>query len=273
MPLLLVACFDAPHDDDSDLLLSDVEEELGTDPELADSDGDGLRDGYEVHFHLTDPTKADSDGDGDDDGWEVEVGLDPLDAASHRHPNDWPHLSLADKAELRRTEAPIEAVVGQRFHDMTLTEAGGQRIDLYDLALQGLPILVLEGGSQVVGNIQAWYYDLTRGPFPLLDMPDDVAASPHEGRLIVVFAWAEGSLGTPVTLEEVAGRLDDGPLPPNLLLLADPAFAAWVHLGRRDLGVEDPFDRGDSFRFAILDDHMIVQGLNDWTVVQQMITP
>ncbi len=59
-----------------------------TSPLLADSDGDGLSDGYGEDVNLngivdageTDPLKADTDGDGLPDGWERAHGLDPLDA-------------------------------------------------------------------------------------------------------------------------------------------------------------------------------------------------
>ncbi|MEO0601280.1 MAG: hypothetical protein AAF211_07580, partial [Myxococcota bacterium] len=50
-----------------------------TDPNVADSDGDGLDDGTEVNVEGTDPTIADTDGDGLLDGEEVNVELtDPL---------------------------------------------------------------------------------------------------------------------------------------------------------------------------------------------------
>ncbi|MBT3294608.1 MAG: hypothetical protein HN919_17205 [Verrucomicrobia bacterium] len=55
------------------------EHDSGTDPNIADSDGDGVVDGAEVHVHLTDPLEQDSDGDNVDDGVELTIGSDPLD--------------------------------------------------------------------------------------------------------------------------------------------------------------------------------------------------
>ena len=53
-----------------------------TNPDDADSDNDGLRDGAEVNNRDTDPLDADSDNDGTDDGDEVTAGTDPNDPAS-----------------------------------------------------------------------------------------------------------------------------------------------------------------------------------------------
>ncbi|HMV67170.1 MAG TPA: hypothetical protein PKA64_09995 [Myxococcota bacterium] len=70
-----------PHDYDTDADgLPDMEElGLGTDPALADTDGDTLTDGDEVDVRGTDPLRRDTDGDTANDGLEVRLGLDPLD--------------------------------------------------------------------------------------------------------------------------------------------------------------------------------------------------
>ncbi|MCP5061015.1 MAG: OmpA family protein [Ignavibacteriae bacterium] len=58
-------------DTDSDGLTLDQEKELGTDPDLADSDNDKISDGLELNQYNTNPLEADSDGDGLDDYAEV----------------------------------------------------------------------------------------------------------------------------------------------------------------------------------------------------------
>lgn len=58
-------------DTDKDGLLDEEEAKLGTDPAKADSDGDGLNDGIEVHEIGTLPTNPDTDGDWLSDGIEV----------------------------------------------------------------------------------------------------------------------------------------------------------------------------------------------------------
>ena len=58
-------------DKDSDGLARCEEEEIGTDPNKADTDGDGLYDGDEVMKYKTDPLKKDSDSDDLSDGDEV----------------------------------------------------------------------------------------------------------------------------------------------------------------------------------------------------------
>lgn len=58
-------------DDDKDGLIQKDEKSFGTDPKNPDTDGDGVKDGDEVHLYKTDPLKTDSDGDGLSDGSEV----------------------------------------------------------------------------------------------------------------------------------------------------------------------------------------------------------
>lgn len=65
-------------DTDSDGLSDEEEGRLGTNPERADSDVDGLIDRAEIQVYKTDPMKADTDGDGYIDGDEVINGFDPL---------------------------------------------------------------------------------------------------------------------------------------------------------------------------------------------------
>lgn len=65
-------------DADQDGLVALDEKAFGTSEGVADTDGDGLSDGDEVHVYATDPAKADTDGDGYSDGTEVDSGYDPL---------------------------------------------------------------------------------------------------------------------------------------------------------------------------------------------------
>lgn len=69
---------DTTADNDKDGLTNKKEKELGTNPDLADSDRDGISDYYEINESKTDPLKADSDNDGINDGDELDLGLDPL---------------------------------------------------------------------------------------------------------------------------------------------------------------------------------------------------
>ena len=80
LPLALVGC---ASDKDEDGLTKAEEQEIGTDPDLADSDADGLSDGDEYLTYGTDPLTADSDGDGFDDGAEIDFGSDALEWLSY----------------------------------------------------------------------------------------------------------------------------------------------------------------------------------------------
>ncbi len=66
------------QDPDADGLTNLEEQAAGTNPNLADTDGDGLGDGDELNVHGTSPILADTDGDGLLDGFEVANGFDPL---------------------------------------------------------------------------------------------------------------------------------------------------------------------------------------------------
>jgi hypothetical protein len=58
--------------------ISDADEaKYGTNPNMYDTDKDGLSDGAEVYVFKTNPLKADTDGDGKSDGHEVLYNTDP----------------------------------------------------------------------------------------------------------------------------------------------------------------------------------------------------
>ncbi len=72
-----LSCVAFVTDTDNDGLSDECERERGSDPNKADSDGDGLADGDEVGKHASDPTKIDTDGDGMTDGDEVSRKTSP----------------------------------------------------------------------------------------------------------------------------------------------------------------------------------------------------
>jgi hypothetical protein len=64
-------------DQDQDGLTDEEELKLGTDPTNIDSDQDGLFDREEVKVYKTNPLNPDTDGDGHKDGAEVHSGFNP----------------------------------------------------------------------------------------------------------------------------------------------------------------------------------------------------
>ena len=75
-----------------------------------DSDGDGLTDAYERFVSLTDPTLADTDRDGLPDGWEVRYGLDPLSALGvNGAAGDPDEDGLSNLEEVQYGTSPINA--------------------------------------------------------------------------------------------------------------------------------------------------------------------
>lgn len=73
---------DSDEDLDYDNLTNKQEKQYNTDPELADTDMDGLNDDYEIFESKTDPNKIDTDDDGLSDYDEITLGLNPLSASS-----------------------------------------------------------------------------------------------------------------------------------------------------------------------------------------------
>ena len=100
-------------DSDKDELDDVREKEIGTDPQKADTDGDGLNDGAEVIVNKTDPQKADTDNDGLSDGDEVLIW--------HTNPSnpDTDGDSYLDGEEVRNGYSPLGP--GKLFNSSTST--------------------------------------------------------------------------------------------------------------------------------------------------------
>jgi hypothetical protein len=87
-------------DGDGDKLTDAEETSRGTNPAVADTDGDTLSDGYEVHVSRTNPLQADSDADGFPDNSELQNGYEP---------NGPGQLSEQRKQEIEAARAAFDA--------------------------------------------------------------------------------------------------------------------------------------------------------------------
>ena len=88
-------------DSDGDGLNDSREISLGTNPLNPDTDGDGISDSEEVALG-TDPTNADTDGDGLFDDEEIELGTDPCDS-------DTDHDGIPDGEEIVHETNPRDS--------------------------------------------------------------------------------------------------------------------------------------------------------------------
>ncbi len=101
----------ATGDPDNDGLTNAQEFTNGTDPNNADSDGDGLKDGEEINTTKTDPSKADTDGDGLKDGDEINLyKTDPTKTDS-----DGDGLPDADEVLTTGAKTKVSNIVVQAF--------------------------------------------------------------------------------------------------------------------------------------------------------------
>ena len=132
---------DSAGDDDDDLVVDDddsvvddddsvVDDDDTLDPQ-ADSDGDGLNDGFEVQIG-TSPTNPDSDGDGAGDAFEVLAYFRPDDAADKPFVGGWPRGPLPSDSEW----ASLSAESGWELYDFSggwsLVDQYGDEVELRD---------------------------------------------------------------------------------------------------------------------------------------------
>jgi len=97
----LTKIFRANKDRDGDGLLDKDEKARGTNPKMADTDGDGLNDGEEVLTYRTDPLKADSDGDGLGDADEIKK----YKTDANKPDSDGDGLNDGDEVNKHKTDA------------------------------------------------------------------------------------------------------------------------------------------------------------------------
>jgi hypothetical protein len=123
---------DAMEDQDGDGLSALAEFDAGTNPQIADSDDDGIEDGEELEAgengFVTNPLLADSDGDGISDGLEIEVGTDPNDSASFDLAASLMTLEVSPSID----SFTLEETFGDNAFQLTVTGVllDGNRIDL-----------------------------------------------------------------------------------------------------------------------------------------------
>lgn len=133
---LLLAC-----DADKDGISNSVEEDIGTNPDSPDTDGDGLTDLEEYETYLTNPNALDTDEDGYSDPDEIAEGSDPISAESRIYSGGWPYN--ADKDGLNGPALGDSGLqVGDKFPRFTLSDQFGETVDIYDFFGQGRPAIV-----------------------------------------------------------------------------------------------------------------------------------
>lgn len=137
---------DAQEDPDNDTLTNIREQDLGTDPLVADTDGDGARDDIEV-ARGTDPLVADTDDDFLDDGSERRTGTDPLDP-------DTDDDGTLDGNETHTTRAANESL--------------GVTVDITGAGDLGENVTIAANDDNVAYN----EIDAAASPFVALDSPD-----------------------------------------------------------------------------------------------------
>ncbi len=119
-----------------------------SDPNVADTDGDGLDDGDEVDAG-SDLTGVDSDGDGYTDRDEVFEGHDPADADGRLYAAGWPYQFHKDA--LGGGEATGALSADRRFVRWVSADPFDDTVDLFDFADHGERLVVVDLSAQWCG--------------------------------------------------------------------------------------------------------------------------
>ena len=97
-----------------------------------DSDEDGLSDAEEAELG-TDPNLKDTDSDNYWDSWEVTEGTDPLDPASRIYQGSWPYNPNKDELEAG-TVSTATTEKGSLFPRQAFVDNHGDYVDIYDFS-------------------------------------------------------------------------------------------------------------------------------------------
>lgn len=162
-----------------------------------DSDGDGLFASKEADLGTSD-NEVDSDGDGYQDNWEVDAGSDPADGESLIYEGGWPYNPNKDSMEDPGWSG--KAKVGKMMPRFAWVDQNEQVVDIYDLAMQGKPVVVDVSGvwcywcNQLAALIEGDASDLAGYGF------DDIGAVIDSGKLIYVTVLdaGDGSAATEI---------------------------------------------------------------------------
>lgn len=124
-------------DNDGDGVNIAVERDYGSDPNNADSDGDGIRDGLEIFQLLSMPTRRDTDGDGLIDGIEDADRDGRVDERKETNPREWDSdrdglcdgLCLVNKgSELRGEDKNLNGILDKDETDPRKKDTDGDGI-------------------------------------------------------------------------------------------------------------------------------------------------
>ena len=134
---------DAAMDEDKDGLSNLEESRIGTVPNDADSDDDGLKDGEEINTHDTDPMKADSDKDGLNDNIEIAKMTDPNNPDS-----DGDKLKDGEEVNMHKTNPTKSDSDGDGVDDAKEIALGSNPNDANDVP-----------AGPTVGLVSYWNFD------------------------------------------------------------------------------------------------------------------
>jgi hypothetical protein len=249
LAILLTAC-----DPDADGLSSAEEQAMGTNPNAADSDGDGLTDDAEANTYGSDPTVADSDGDGINDGEEVDYGLDPLDPNSKGYLSGYPLMPNARKSALMRRTIPLKMEVGAPIAPATVMDESGEAVELYDLLGPGKPLLLVIGDRPTCLTA-GWWADRTNDPE--VGVPSEASRVMIESGQIsfaIVVDWINTGGLRPPEPPTLESTLDDcGEV--DLWCFADPFWTLYTQSGPPALGAWIVLDGDATIRAMVKDEN------------------